>query len=305
MQSFLKAPHHAPCQSDYYGHDSTEYAHRCWLADIIDRRNQAIDMMSSWRNTRRRITRKRKFSTCSPTLIYETVTNPPSVTPTELAMAGGASDSAIRQKLTKKANQAGVQHANDLLQLIWGDNSAELRQLWGTPSQIRAKLLVMAKNSDHVLDPGKFFPADTVFDNDPWGKFVGNKPTDPLATSSSTSSSKGTSKGQHDPSIQIAKFEQQVLLSELVTSSGTVLARLHVAELGAHSTGYMLCHSSNLASMLENAQVSAGPIAILTHRAAMVSGHTPSAQVQVVVQVGETKKVLHLAVYLRGLDTIE
>eukprot|EP00971_Amphidinium_carterae_P206127 4090713-Amphidinium_carterae.2 len=57
--------------------------------------------------------------------------------------------------------------------------------------------------------------------------------------------------------------------------------------------------------MLENAQVSAGPIAILTHKAATVSGHSPSAQVQVVVQVGESKKVLHLAVYLRGLDTIE
>eukprot|EP00971_Amphidinium_carterae_P288133 5720271-Amphidinium_carterae.1 len=254
MQTFLKAPHHAPCQSDYYGHDSSEYAHRCWLADIIDRRNQAIDMLSSWRNSRRRITRKRKFSTCCPTLIYETVTNPPSVTPTELAMAGGASDSAIRQRLAKKANQAGVQHSNDLLQLIWGGNAAELRQLWGTPAQIRAKLLVMAKNSDHVLDPGKFFPADTVFDNDPWSKFAGSKPTDPLATSTSSSSAKGTSKGQHDPSIQIAKFEQQVLLSELVTSTGTVLARLHVAELGAHSKGYMLCHSSNLASMLENAQ---------------------------------------------------
>eukprot|EP00971_Amphidinium_carterae_P206126 4090713-Amphidinium_carterae.1 len=87
-------------------------------------------------------------------------------------MAGGASDSAIRQKLAKKANQAGVQHANDLLQLIWGDNSSELRQLWGTPPQVRAKLLVMAKNSDHVLDPGKFFPADSVFDNDPWGKLL-------------------------------------------------------------------------------------------------------------------------------------
>eukprot|EP00971_Amphidinium_carterae_P261648 5190917-Amphidinium_carterae.1 len=55
----LKAAHHAPCQSEYYGHNSIEYAHRGWLADIIDRRNQAIDMMSSWRNTRRRITRKR------------------------------------------------------------------------------------------------------------------------------------------------------------------------------------------------------------------------------------------------------
>eukprot|EP00971_Amphidinium_carterae_P323558 6430102-Amphidinium_carterae.1 len=41
-------------------------------------------------------------------------------------MAGGDSDSAIRQKLAKKATQAGVQHANDLLQLIWGDNSSEL-----------------------------------------------------------------------------------------------------------------------------------------------------------------------------------
>eukprot|EP00971_Amphidinium_carterae_P188488 3741417-Amphidinium_carterae.1 len=112
----------------------------------------------------------------------------------------------------------------------------------------------MAKNSDHVLDPGKFFPPDSVFDNDPWGKFAGGKATAPLATPSTSSSSKGTSKGHPEPSIQIAKFEQQVLLSELVTSSGTVLARLQVAELGAHSTGYMLCHSSNLASMLENAQ---------------------------------------------------
>eukprot|EP00971_Amphidinium_carterae_P078930 1561800-Amphidinium_carterae.1 len=93
-------------------------------------------------------------------------------------MAGGASDSAIRKKLAKKATQAGVQHANDLLQLIWGDNSSDLRQLWGAPPQVRAKLLVMAKNSDHVLDPGKYFTADPVFDNDPWGKFAGSKATD-------------------------------------------------------------------------------------------------------------------------------
>eukprot|EP00971_Amphidinium_carterae_P106382 2107423-Amphidinium_carterae.1 len=107
IQTFIMAAHHAPCQSEYYGHDSTEYAYRGWLADIIERRNLAIDMMSSWRNVKRRITRKRKFPTCSSTLIYESVTNPPSATPTELAMAGGASDSAIRQKLAKKATQAG------------------------------------------------------------------------------------------------------------------------------------------------------------------------------------------------------
>eukprot|EP00971_Amphidinium_carterae_P176066 3490107-Amphidinium_carterae.1 len=63
--------------------------------------------MSSWRNVKRRITRKRKLPTCSSTLIYESVTYPPSATPTELAMAGGASHSAIRQKLAKKATQAG------------------------------------------------------------------------------------------------------------------------------------------------------------------------------------------------------
>eukprot|EP00971_Amphidinium_carterae_P108181 2141902-Amphidinium_carterae.1 len=109
-------------------------------------------------------------------------------------MAGGASDSAIRQKLAKKATQAGILHANDLLQLIWGENSSELRQLWGTPPQVRAKLLIMAKNSDHVLDPGKFFTADSVFDNDPWGKFTGSKAADPLANSSTSSSSKASSK---------------------------------------------------------------------------------------------------------------
>eukprot|EP00971_Amphidinium_carterae_P168060 3329818-Amphidinium_carterae.2 len=57
--------------------------------------------------------------------------------------------------------------------------------------------------------------------------------------------------------------------------------------------------------MLEKAQVSAGPIAILSHRAATVAGHTPTAHVQVVVQVGDAKKVLHLAVYLCGDETIE
>eukprot|EP00971_Amphidinium_carterae_P045796 901058-Amphidinium_carterae.1 len=237
IQNYIKAVHQAPCQSEYYGHDTTEYAHRGWLADIVERRNQAIDMLSSWRNVKRRISRKRKFPTCSSTLIYETVTNPPSLTPSQMAMAGGASDSAIRQKLAKKARKAGVLHANDFLQLVW--------------------------------DPGKFFPADPVFENDPWGKFTGSKPGDPLANSSSSSSgSKPSSKAIVEPLLQIAKFEQQ----------------------------------PNLASMLENAQVSAGPIAILTHRAATVAGHNPTAQVQVVVQVGESKKVLHLAVYLRGVD---
>eukprot|EP00971_Amphidinium_carterae_P182598 3623733-Amphidinium_carterae.1 len=95
----------------------------------------------------------------------------------------------------------------------------------------------MAKNSDHVLDPGKFFLADSVFDNDPWEKFVVGKVVAPSATHSTSTNSKGTSKGHPKSSIiQIAKFEQQVLLSELVTSFGTVLARLQVAELGAHST---------------------------------------------------------------------
>eukprot|EP00971_Amphidinium_carterae_P159671 3165946-Amphidinium_carterae.1 len=57
--------------------------------------------------------------------------------------------------------------------------------------------------------------------------------------------------------------------------------------------------------MLDKAQASAGPIAILTHKAATVAGHSPTAHVQVVVQASEAKKVLHLAVYLRGDDTIE
>eukprot|EP00971_Amphidinium_carterae_P349397 6490997-Amphidinium_carterae.2 len=225
IQTFIMGAHHTPCQSEYYGHDTTEYAHRGWLADIIDRRNQAIDMMSSWRNVKRRISRKRKYPTCSSTL-----------------MTGGASDSAIRQKLAKKATQAGISQANDLLQLLWGENrnSSELRQLWGTPPQVRARLLVMAKNSDHVLDPGKFFTPDSVFDNDPWGKFTGNKAADSLANSSSSSSSKGLSKGQVEPSLQIANE--------------------FIGDYSSQTTGF---------------------------------------------QVGDTKKVLHLAVYLRGLDSIE
>eukprot|EP00971_Amphidinium_carterae_P317476 6311669-Amphidinium_carterae.1 len=63
IQTFITAAHHAPCQSEYYGHDTTEYAHRGWLADIVERRNQAIDMMATWRNVKRRISRKRKFPT--------------------------------------------------------------------------------------------------------------------------------------------------------------------------------------------------------------------------------------------------
>eukprot|EP00971_Amphidinium_carterae_P160424 3180085-Amphidinium_carterae.1 len=194
IQNFIMAAQHPPCQSEYYGHDSMEYAHRGWLADIVERRNQAIDMMSSWRNVKRRITKKRKSPTCSSTLIYDSVTQPPSITRPEVVLAGGASDSAIKQKLAKKASQAGVNHAQDLLQLVWGENAAELRQLWGSAPEVRAKLLAMARNSTQVMDPGKYFPVDPVFEGDPWSKFTGGKPADSMSTSASSSKSKPPTK---------------------------------------------------------------------------------------------------------------
>eukprot|EP00971_Amphidinium_carterae_P288089 5719360-Amphidinium_carterae.1 len=70
----------------------------------------------------------------------------------------------------------------------------------------------MARNSDHVLDLGKFFPADPVLDSDPWSKFTGAKAGESPASSAKT---KPSPKQNPDSILQIAKFEQQVLLSEL------------------------------------------------------------------------------------------
>eukprot|EP00971_Amphidinium_carterae_P067467 1335996-Amphidinium_carterae.4 len=167
--------------------------------------------MSSWCNVRRRIIKK--TPTCSPTLVCSALSQ------SALPLVGGASDSAIKMKLSKKASQAGVNHAQDLIQLVWSENAAALRQLWGSPTEIRVKLLGMAQNSTQILDPGK---------------------------SSSSSSLAKQPKNAIDPLVQIAKFEQQTLQSELVTSTGVTLTKLQVSELGATSSGYILCHSATL-----------------------------------------------------------
>eukprot|EP00971_Amphidinium_carterae_P044946 883781-Amphidinium_carterae.1 len=292
-QDYILTAHCTSIHSEYFGYDTMDVMLRDWLADIIDKRNIAVAAKNSWKHVKRTIHKqKRRSSTCSTALVYDSVTQPSLFDPPGIPLRGGASDSALKQKLAKKVTQAGVQHAQDLIQLIWGDNASELRQLWGPAPEVRAKLLAMARNSDHVLDLGKFFPADPVFEGDPWSKFTGAKAGESTASSAKT---KPSAKQTPDSILQIAKFEQQVLLSELVTTTGTTLPRLQVAEPGATSMGYILCHSANLASMWEKAQVSSGPLAILSHKAATLAGQTPSAHVQVVVQAGETKKVMHLA----------
>eukprot|EP00971_Amphidinium_carterae_P217350 4314958-Amphidinium_carterae.1 len=172
----------------------------------IDKRNQAIAVKNSQRHVKRTIFKNKRSSTRSTALIYEAVTQPPLFDPPGITRRGGASDSAIKQKLAKKVMQAGVQHAHDLIQLVWGDNASELRQLWGSAPEIRAKLLAMARNSDHVLDPGKFFPADPVFEGDPWSKFNGSKAAE---STTSSAKSKSTARQAPDSILQIAKFEQQ------------------------------------------------------------------------------------------------
>eukprot|EP00971_Amphidinium_carterae_P350814 6491755-Amphidinium_carterae.1 len=302
-QNFVLAAHCTSIHTEYFGHNAMDFMLRDWLADIIDKRNISIAAKNSWKHVKRTIQKqKRRSSTCSTALVYEAVVQPSLFDPPGISLRGGASDSAIKQKLAKKVAQAGVQHAQDLIQLIWSANAPELRQLWGSAPEVRAKLLTLARNSDQVLDLGKFFPADPVFEGDPWSKSTGSKAGE---STTSTAKSKPPAKQTPDTTLQIARFEQQILLSELVTTTGITLPRLQVAEPGATSKGYILCHSANLASMWEKAQVTPGPLALLSHKAATLAGQSPSAHVQVVVQAGESKKVMHLAVYLRGNETIE
>eukprot|EP00971_Amphidinium_carterae_P349330 6490965-Amphidinium_carterae.1 len=302
-QNYVLAAHCTSIHTEYFGLDSMDFMLRDWLADIIDKRNIATAAKNSWRHVKRTIHKqKRQSSTCTTALVYESVIQPSLFDPPGISFRGGASDSAIKQKLAKKVSQAGVQHAQDLIQLIWSDNASELRQLWGSAPEVRSKLLAMARNSDHVLDLGKFFPTDPVFEGDPWSKFSASKAE---ASDKAAAKAKPFAKQTPDTTLQIAKFDQQILLSELVTTTGTTLPRLQMTEPGANSKGYLLCHSANLASMWDKAQVTPGPLALLSHRAATLAGQSPSAHVQVVVQAGDSKKVMHLAVYLRGNETVE
>eukprot|EP00971_Amphidinium_carterae_P312271 6206721-Amphidinium_carterae.1 len=76
---------------------------RDWLADIIDKRNIAVAAKNSWKHVKRTILKqKRRSSTCSTALVYDSVTQPSLFDPPGIPLRGGASDSATKQKLAKK-----------------------------------------------------------------------------------------------------------------------------------------------------------------------------------------------------------
>eukprot|EP00971_Amphidinium_carterae_P131551 2605021-Amphidinium_carterae.2 len=87
-QNYILAAHCASIHSEYFGHDSMDLMLRDWLADIIDKRTQAIAVKNSWRHVKRSIFKKKRSSTCSTALIYESVTQPPLFDPPGIGAHG-------------------------------------------------------------------------------------------------------------------------------------------------------------------------------------------------------------------------
>ena len=170
-----------------------------------------------------------------------------------IGAGGGENASATRSRIAQKLARVKVEGATQLVNLLWDLDVDAMREVKGTPAEVDAAVMRIAKQQQVVLHAGRWkvephkSSGDILWERDPWQNWK---------------SAESATKLDENPQIRMDRMEVRSIFAD---EYGNTIPRRTLPELEmAATTKAIVCvHRHNFKAACESAREKKGPVVLL------------------------------------------